>query len=291
MNYTRIPNVLIKDYELDPKELLVATTILTTLNSKNICTFNLQSIYDILHIKDKNTRAKNKVKDILSSFEDIGIFEYYNNIFLSNQIDISSIDKNTIIYALFIEYMDSFTKIKDEEIYKIIEYSKKNKINKSLLLNVLIYILSFINENEADENYKLAFPSLINIAETIDITEKSVLKYINILKDLNILVFDYAGIKKLKDGTIKNTNMYYARAENEKELLNKIKEERNKKNFIALTDLGKDKINLRRKLKQEINCLNRKDNLTTIEKEKLNKLKEEYNNLVSIASAKINIDN
>lgn len=284
-NYTRVANFLIKDADLKPKELLVATTMLTTLNSKNICIFNLQSIYNTLHIKDNNTRAKEEIKSILKVFQDIEVFEYYNNIFLTKDININKLDKNTIIYALLIDSIEGFTKILDDEIYKIIEYSKLNKIDSALLLNTLLYILSFISENEKDENYKLAFPSLVNIAENIGITEKSVLKYINILKDLDILVFDYAGIKELRKGEIKNTNMFYARKEDEERLLNKLKEERSKKGFIIQNKINKDKSNLKRKLKQEINYLNKKDNLSIIEEEKLITLKENYNKLTTVDTA------
>ena len=190
-NYTRIPNTLIKDgAELEPKELLVATIMLTTLNSKGICTFNLQTIYNILHIKDNNTKAKKKIRDILNLFNQMELFRFYDSIFLTNEVDINKIDKNTIVFALYIEDFESFTKIKDKELYNIIEYSNNNKVDTSLLLNTLIYILSFINENKEDENYKLSFPTLLNIAENVGITEKSVLKYINILKDINILIFD-----------------------------------------------------------------------------------------------------
>lgn len=279
-NYTRIPNTLIKDgAELEPKELLIATIVLTTLNSKGICTFNLQTIYDILHIKDNNTRAKKEIRDILNLFKQTELFKFYDSIFLINEIDIDKVDKNTIIFALYIEVFDAFTKIKDGEIYKIIEYSKNNKVDTSLLLNTLIYILSFINENKEDENYKLSFPTLLNIAENVGITEKSVLKYINILKDINILIFDYAGIKETRDGKVKNGNMYYARVGNEQELINKLNREREAKGYIKLNKLNKDKINLKRKLKQEINYLNKKDELTLVELNKLNILNVEYKKL------------
>lgn len=281
-NFTRIPNTIIKDNtELTSKELLIATILLTTLNSKNICVFNMQSIYDILQIKEKNTRAKKEIKNILKLLNEIDLFVYYDNIFLTNEIDIEAIDKNKIIYGFLNDYIEGFTILKDEEIHNIIKYSKENKIDESLLLNTLIYILSFISENEKDENYKLSFPSIINVATNINITEKSVLKYINILRDLNILVFDYVGIKEDRNGSIKNTNMFYARIEDEDKLLNKLRIERNKKGFIIQSKLNRDKSNLKRKLKQEINYLNNKSNLIDLEIEKLNKLKEEYNNLLN----------
>lgn len=286
INYTRIPNNLIKDdSELTSKELLIATTLLTTLNSKNICVFNLEVIFNLLSISTANTRARKEIKNILILLKKMELFNFYNDIFLTKEIDITTIDKNTIIYGLLLDDIDSFTTIKDEELYEILNYSKNNKIDTSLLLNTLLYILSFINTNESEENYGLAYPSIATIAEDIGTTEKSVLKYINILKDLNILVFDYVGVIELRSGEIRNSNMYYARKEDEYKLLNKIKEERNKKGFIILNKLNKDKSNLKRKLKQEINYLNKKDKLNLVEEDKLKTITEEYKKLVATAPA------
>ena len=50
-NFTQLPNTVIKgDKELTSKELTILTIILMTRNNKNICSFNIQFIYDILNI-------------------------------------------------------------------------------------------------------------------------------------------------------------------------------------------------------------------------------------------------
>lgn len=285
-NFTMIPNEVIKlENELTTKELLILTIILTTrAGNKNICIFNLQSIYSTLGIKSNNTKTKKEVKDILQLFKDENILQYFTDIFCTEEIDnILNYDKNNLIYAHIIDLdSEGFTYILDQEIKYILDYSKENKLDTSIMLKICLYILSFINENEQDEYYKLAFPKMATIAENVDVTEKTVLKHINALKELKILNFDYAGFKEMRDGKIKNGNMFYCRYEDSKILLAQLERERNTKGFIKQNKLQKDKSNLKRRITQEINYINKKiENNTAdeIEREKIKLLKEEYSKL------------
>lgn len=285
-NFTMIPNEVIKlENELTTKELLILTIILTTrAGNKNICIFNLQSIYSTLGIKSNNTKTKKEVKDILQLFKDENILQYFTDIFCTEEIDnILNYDKNNLIYAHIIDLdSEGFTYILDQEIKYILDYSKENKLDTSIMLKICLYILSFINENEQDEYYKLAFPKMATIAENVDVTEKTVLKHINALKELKILNFDYAGFKEMRDGKIKNGNMFYCRYEDSKILLEQLERERSTKGFIKQNKLQKDKSNLKRRITQEINYINKKIKNNTadeIEREKIKLLKEEYSKL------------
>jgi hypothetical protein len=285
-NFTMIPNEVIKlENELTTKELLILTIILTTrAGNKNICIFNLQSIYSTLGIKSNNTKTKKEVKDILQLFKDENILQYFTDIFCTEEIDnILNYDKNNLIYAHIIDLdSEGFTYILDQEIKYILDHSKENKLDTSIMLKICLYILSFINENEQDEYYKLAFPKMTTIAENVDVTEKTVLKHVNALKELKILNFDYAGFKEMRDGKIKNGNMFYCRYEDSKILLEQLERERSTKGFIKQNKLQKDKSNLKRRITQEINYINKKiENNTAdeIEREKIKLLKEEYSKL------------
>lgn len=285
-NFTMIPNEVIKlENELTTKELLILTIILTTrAGNKNICIFNLQSIYSTLGIKSNNTKTKKEVKDILQLFKDENILQYFTDIFCTEEIDnILNYDKNNLIYAHIIDLdSEGFTYILDQEIKYILDHSKENKLDTSIMLKICLYILSFINENEQDEYYKLAFPKMTTIAENVDVTEKTVLKHVNALKELKILNFDYAGFKEIRDGKIKNGNMFYCRYEDSKILLEQLERERSTKGFIKQNKLQKDKSNLKRRITQEINYINKKiENNTAdeIEREKIKLLKEEYSKL------------
>lgn len=274
--FTRIPNTIIKDndIELNEKELLIASMVFTTLNSKSICTFTIQMLYDLLNIKSNNTRSRNQIKEALKTFEKLELFQYYKNTFVDNEsiIKADDIKINTLVFAYYPYDIESFTKLKDIEFKKIINYSLNNEIDIYLLFKTMLYILSYINENKQEEYYKLAFPTLATLKDKLNITEKTLLKYINILKDLNILTFDYAGITITKDNEVRNGNLFYCRPEDEKYLTERLIKEREEKGFIKISKLNKDKIKLKTTLTQKINYLKNKTQLSELEQDKLNRL-------------------
>jgi hypothetical protein len=281
--FTKIPNDFIKgDIELNAKELTIATLLLETRNGKDICMFTLKWLYKKLNIADKNTYSQKEIKSILKMFSDEEIFFYHEDIDSDDEesLDINSIGKSDLIFAeLYNDMVDNFTIIKDKDVKDIIKYSNNNRIDTFSLLTTYTYICSCINNNEQCEDYLLCFPSLINISENVNITEKTVLKYIDILKELNIFVFDYAGYKVLYDGKIKNGKMFYTRVENEQILLNKLQKEREEHGYISISKRFKDKSNLKRSIKQKINDLEKKEEINLIENEQLILLKEKYNEL------------
>ena len=86
----------------------------------------------------------------------------------------------------------------------------------------------------------------------------------------------------MRYGKIKNVNMFYCRYEDSKILLEQLERERSTKGFIKQNKLQKDKSNLKRRITQEINYINKKiENNTAdeIEREHINLLKEEYSKL------------
>lgn len=286
--FTRIPNDLIKDNkELDPKELTVLTLIYMSKNSKDTCIFNLEWLYTSLNIKANNTYGKKEIRTILQTFYKDEILIYYNNIYLKDKDIIESIidyNKNDLIFAeLFNEIGESgFTMVLDSEIELLINYSNENKIDTYSLLKTYIYICSTFNYNVQAEDYLLGFPSIIKIAEMSEITEKTALKYINILSDLNIFVFDYAGFKETSKGQIKNGNMYYTRVGNEDLLLQKLQNERTKKGFIKVNQRNKDKSNLKRSITNKIKYLSKKQKegqANIIDIENIRLLTEQYKEL------------
>jgi len=286
--FTRIPNDLIKDdKELDPKELTILILIYMSRNSKDTCIFNLEWLYTSLQIKANNTYGKKEIRTILQTFYNDEILVYYNNIYLKDKDAIKNIidyNKNDLIFAeLFNEIGDSgFTMILDNEIESLINYSNENKIDTYSLIKTYIYICSTFNNNVQAEDYLLGFPSILKIADMSEITEKTALKYINILRDLNIFVFDYAGFKETSKGQIKNGNMFYTRVGNEDLLLQRLQNERIKKGFIKVNQRNKDKSNLKRSITNKLKYLNKKQkegqaNVIDIENIKL--LTEQYEEL------------
>jgi len=78
--FTKISNDFIKgDFDLNSKELTIATILLMTRNGKDVCMFTLKWLYDILNIGAKNTYSQNEVKKILNMFVEEELFFYYDN--------------------------------------------------------------------------------------------------------------------------------------------------------------------------------------------------------------------
>ena len=283
--FTRVPNEFIKgdDFKLGIKELGVMTILLQNINVKNICSFNLAWLYETLNISDKNTYSQKEIKNIINGFIEDEIIICRNNISTKSETieDVNTISKNKLIFAqINIDLNEeTFTMITETEVDLIKKYCEENSVDMFGLLATCLYILSCINMNEKDEDYLLCYPSIENISSEIDISEKTVLKYINILKELKILVFDYAGYKVLSDSKIKNGKMFYARYDNEELLLNRLKKEREERGFIKISKRAKDKSNFKKSIKQKINKLEKKKDLSIIEIEKLKNFKEVYDNL------------
>jgi hypothetical protein len=286
--YTLIPNEFIKgDSELDSKELSILILLYMTRNSKDICIFNLEWLYNSLKIKPNNSTGKRQIREILKVLYEYEILQYYEDVFLKQEFNINDIvktyDKNKLMFAeLENEIDDNFTMILDNEINLLIEYSNDNKIDTYSLLKTYTYISSTFNNNKNDEDYCLGYPSLLNMADRVEVTEKTILKYIKILSDLNIFVYDYAGYKETSKGQIKNGNMFYTRVGNEDLLLQKLNNERTKKGYIKISKINKDKSNLKKQITQKINYIIKKQekgqaNIIDIENLKL--LKEQQKEL------------
>lgn len=238
-------------------------------------------------LKIKNT-TKNTItiKNTLNTFSENEILNYYIDTeeLSEHKINILNTDKHDYIYASILEEDCNFTMLYDSELNKIIKHSNELKIDTYNILSFYIYILSFINTNSKDENYKLCYVSIENIKNELGLSENTIIKYIDILKNINILRCDYAGYKETAKGQVKNGTMYYCRAMDEELLIQKLTKLRTEEGFIKLNNKNKDKSNIKKSIKQRINYLNKKEKENTISKIEtitLNQLKEEYNNLIN----------
>ena len=284
--FTEVQNEFIKgdDYKMTPKELAVITILMHNMTNRNIVVFNLKWLYDNLGISINNTYNKKEIKNILNGFIEDKIFIFRKNIYINSEkiITMDNININDLIFGELIFNDDNnkeFTMITDEELLKIKEYSNNNSIDGYGLLSTCLYILSCINMNEEVEDFGLCYPSIHTLSDELNKSENTILKYINILKELKILIFDYSGFKILSDGKIRNDKMFYTRYKDENILINRLNKEREEKGFIKISKKLKDKSNLRRSLKQKINLLEKEKYISLTDKNKLELLKEEYNNL------------
>lgn len=284
ITFTRIPNQYIKyikdkDYEvLSSNDLLIFILIMQNINSKGVTIFNIKWLCDKLGTTIKNRKRIKSLEKTLNKLD----FEYfYDNSFKikTNSTRMIENDKNTLIFAKSnIEIDDNFTKIEDWEVDKILEYCNKNTIDKALIVHLYTYIVSWINNNESDEEYGLAYPRIETIEQELEISRNTILKYIDILDELKIITNNYVGYK-ITNGKLKMTNTYYCRYRDKQLLDNYINKLKQNKSNNPIDNDKKNKINLKRSLKQKINILNKNENKTEEENKKLEKLLIEYKTL------------
>lgn len=280
--FIQINNKYIRNYEyiLNSEELTILTLITMNLSLKGVSVFTITWLLDTLKYSRSNTRKTRDIKTILQTFINDKVITIHKNILGDTNIitDTSTIDKNDLLYC-FIDDGEDFTLIYDKEILELINIANIHKLDIYSLIHFVIYIYSFINNNEQDEDFKLCYPSYNKINDDIGLSETTIEKYIDILKSYKIIECDYAGFKETTKGQIRNGKMFYCRYHDKDKLIKRIKNERINNGFIKQNKLSKSKTNMKRSLKQMINKLNNKiDNntISDIEKVRLVLLCEEY---------------
>ena len=290
-NYIKINNKYIKDYKyiLNERELMILTLINTNITVKNDCIFTIGYFMNLLDYSNNNKKIFSEIKNILSDLSGYGIIKLYSNRFtkyILSEEEILKLPKNDLIYCDATELNNSnegFILLFDDELYELLRISKENNIDRFQLLQLYLFILSYINNNNDianKQNYLMAYPKFETIENTIGLSPYTIEKYINILKENELLYFDYAGYTVSANGDIKNTNMYYCRYKDKERIINKMKEER-ENGIISYNKLGRNKGNLKRSLKQTINKLtSKKEELTKEDILKLDLLNKEYKKLM-----------
>jgi hypothetical protein len=283
--YIRIDNKYIRDVEniLTSEELTILALITMNLSCKGSCIFSITWLLDTLGYSRNNSRKVKDIKNILEELVNDGILKLYKNVLndKENIININNIDRHDLLYC-DIEDTTDFTLIYDREILELINIANKHKLDTYSLINFVLYIYSFIDNNEQDEDYKLCYPSFNKINEDIELSESTIIKYNNILQKYNIIRCDCAGYKETSKGKIKNSKMFYCRYQDKDKLINRINTYRIKEGFIKQNKLSKDKSNTRRSLTTIMNHLKEKvknNTITEIESIRLELLQEEYEKL------------
>lgn len=281
-DFTKIPYEYIKGDNIMKKEkLMLLTYILMTNNNKNTCIFNIKWLCEVSNTKLTNFKRIKFIRDTLKEFQKENILYFSGDIMGYHELDfgVDKVNSLDLIFARINNLTDQFTIIYDEDIIALADYcDNDNRIDRSRLIYLYTYISSFINEDPQNENYKLGYPSIELLESQTGLSNKTILKYRRILKDLNIINYDYLGCNISTD-EFKLTNTYYCRMED----TNKLKQRMEALNCIANTrkfsEDDKKKINSKRSIKQRINYLSKKQILNSKEIQILNGLKLEYADL------------
>ena len=290
-NFIKIDNKYIRDndYILDKKELALLILINTNITVKNDCIFTIGYLMDMLDYSNNNKKIFSEIKEILNLLSNDEIIQLYTDRRTKSILfdeGILNLSKNEFIYCdatKLNNLNDNFTLLYDDELYELLKLADIYNIDKFQLIQLFVLILSYINNNDDMSNehdYLLAYPSYQLIEDSIGLSPYTIEKYINILKDNELLYFDYAGYTVSANGDIRNTKMYYCRYRDKEKVINRIKEER-ENGIITYNKLSRNKGNLKRSLKQIINKLtSKKEELTKEDILKLDLLNKEYKKLM-----------
>lgn len=282
-NFTMIPSQYINKHEkMESDQLLLLSILLQNRTNKDTCMFNMVYLCERLLTTTKNTNRVNFIIETLKYFEEKNILFFSDNYNCKNQINIEMFtrkSKTNIIFAeTYEEINDNFTILYDKELDDIITYCKINKLSKHQMVHLFLYIVKGIKRNKQDEDYKLTYPSIKTMADELDISETTIIKYLKSLREMELLYYDNVGYK-ISNGKFKSTSTYYSRYEDREYVMNMLNKISNDKGIRTLDSKGKSKINQKRSLKQKINKLNKKIIITKEDKLRLDQLQEEYENL------------
>ena len=244
---------------------------------------------DMLDYSNNNKKIFSEIKEILNLLSNDEIIQLYTDRRTKSILfdeGILNLSKNEFIYCdatKLNNLNDNFTLLYDDELYELLKLADIYNIDKFQLIQLFVLILSYINNNDDISNehdYLLAYPSYQLIEDRIGLSPHTIEKYINILKENELLYSDYAGYTVSANGDIRNTKMYYCRYRDKEKVINRIKEER-ENGIITYNKLSRNKGNLKRSLKQIINKLtSKKEELTKEDILKLDLLNKEYKKLM-----------
>lgn len=283
--YTMIPKKYIKDsIDIDSNELFLLIILLQNITNKDTTMFTIRYLCNRLEVTTRNTNRTNYIINTLKHFQDKEILFFSNTYNCIEEIeDIKKYCTENKIDVIFAELYykvteESFIMVYDSEFDCIIDYCKEHKLNKYYITHVFLYILACIKYDEQSEDHKICYPSIKTIANEIDLSETTIIKYLKALQSMKLIYYNQTGYK-IENGQYKTTKTYYSRYEDKHCVEDIIDNEKNKHSIKPLDKTSKSKTNTKRSLKQKINRLSNKINKSEEEVKKLEQLKIEYEKL------------
>lgn len=282
--FTIINNEYIKgDLQLTSKELTIWILLSQNKTVKNQCIFTLQWLANKLGQTNNSTRKINNIKDILISLEQDNILKYYNDTVEDdcNRVQATDIGRNDLIYTTDDLVPTEYAIVYDDDIRAIMNYCNNNKVDTYGMINLYTYIMGSINNNEKDENYKLCYMAIKTLARELQLSETTILKYLGVLDDIEIIKHDYAGYG-YNNNKVKTSITYFSRYKDREILNNRLIKTRTDKKLKDSNRESRDKVKKKISLKQKINILKKKEEgnkITDKEREKMKELKKEYSEL------------
>lgn len=278
LNNQYINKKFILEHGID--SILILAAMLKCYTVRGEIIFNLNYLLSELGIKINNTTRINKVRLILYSLASANI--------IKTDIDFMTVSNNTTIRFDYDMSVDDFTIVYDFEIDNILNFDCK--VDKYSLFYLFVFIKCKINPAS-----KVMYWSILDMANELNTkSNKTIINYIDVLKEIGLIKVDNVGMRVFTNGDVKNSNNIYTLGYLEdSELIlakqkDKYKSELEEHN-IRLENGKKSKQQTSVKLK--LNSLWNKyygEIITDSEMDSLYKLEEEYYNYIKLDEEKLN---
>lgn len=167
------------------------------------------SLKDLLSILSLGSDNKNKtsLKETLTSMEDKGMIEIYEDMMKKSKIDavdmkpadtyffsLSTVSDARCVFKDNESMKTSFKKLSYEELFKFINMDDRGKhIAFSIYFNITKRIF------EGDTQHKVSNPSIKTLVEETGLDKKTITKYIKLLKEYELI--DYRTVREAEDKT------------------------------------------------------------------------------------------
>lgn len=227
-SYITIPLSLISNDEIDPRRVAVFSYLRCCCGLDGICRFTIPSIVKWCGNKpDRSTNGINeKILNTIDDLNDMGYLTYLTKPSKSSYIECAfDFEKYND------EHTGGFATLYLDEINKILNYKKQNSKDSQLINTTILLVFAYLrakihrrkNElkpelrsKEGIEKRKQKYPEaynelLMNIADEIGISEKTLTKAIDVLEeDLGLIVTERAYRIKNNEGEFRTLHTIFA---------------------------------------------------------------------------------
>lgn len=157
--------------------------------------FNLDWIYRQFNIKSNDSARQKRIRKSL--------YKFYKNSIFSFDTDVLKVNKNILIYGNMTEIENNYTMIRDSELDTILQSSFSIEEKRNIFA-------CFCNIKSRIDEKNYCYPSISEIANNTNCSEKSVINYIHILKDeLKLILVGNPGNRVFNNKIVKQSNNIY----------------------------------------------------------------------------------
>lgn len=208
--YMEVPLNLVLDCdnEIDTLSICAICYLYMNTNKLGYSIFNLKELIEKCGFNKSNSRIISKLKDVLVNLQD---YEYIDKTLCVDSIKLNSVLKtklniNTNFKCITINIFD---------INKLMELNISEETSK--VLRIYLYLIHLANSPHNIVN------GIVNIREELGFHKETILKYLNILTENNLIYYCDLGYIKTSLGTIRGGTCYATTEQNLEIIKNNVK--------------------------------------------------------------------